>query len=120
MGGLGFEVALINLDRGEHAMQVLPQWAAVVVLGRLGVRGRGGGRLTLTLAPTPTLTLTLTLTLTVGSSCASSVALPPPSRPSVDSSVGAEGGATRSKSAVESTGSLATACGSSGSGSDHG
>ena len=65
MGGLGFEVALINLDRGEHAMQVLPQWAAVVVLGRLGVRVRVRVRLTLTLALT--LTLTPTLTLTVGS-----------------------------------------------------
>jgi len=46
-------------------MQVLPQWAAVVVLGRLGVRVRVRVRLTLTLALT--LTLTPTLTLTVGS-----------------------------------------------------
>ena len=56
-------MALIDLDRGEHAMHVLPQRAAVVVLGRVRVRVRVRVRLTLTLTLTPTLTLTLTLTV---------------------------------------------------------
>mmetsp|Transcript_73365 Transcript_73365/g.177036 ORF Transcript_73365/g.177036 Transcript_73365/m.177036 type:complete len:295 (+) Transcript_73365:421-1305(+) len=50
----------------------------------------------------------------VGSSWASSVALPPPSRLSSETSVGAAGCTARSKSAVESTGSLARFSGSSG------